>query len=245
MSDSNVITVGNVSKIFTLRGEETALTRLIKWREHLKLPRKFTALKNISFKVRDGEVFGIVGRNGSGKSTLLRILAGIYPQTSGNVKIRGRVVPLINLQVGMQPKLTMKDNIYLVSSLFGISRKKTISNFGSIVDFAELEDFVNVQVYQFSSGMLSRLAFSIAIHLEPEVMLLDEVFYAGDAGFREKSKKKMSELVKGDCTVVMVSHQDDMLKRLCNRIMWLDEGQVRSIGDTPQILKEYGEAMST
>ncbi|HCI03499.1 TPA: hypothetical protein DE059_01080 [Candidatus Peribacteria bacterium] len=129
--------------------------------------------------------------------------------------------------------------------MFGISRKKIISNFDSIVDFAELKDFVNVQVYQFSSGMLSRLAFSIAIHLEPEVMLLDEVFYAGDAGFREKSKKKMMELVKGDCTVVMVSHQDDMLKRLCNRVMWLDEGQVRSIGDTRQVLREYGETMST
>ncbi|MDP6575969.1 MAG: ABC transporter ATP-binding protein [Candidatus Peribacteraceae bacterium] len=245
MSDSNVITVGNVSKIFTLRGEETALTRLIKWREHLKLPRKFTALRNISFEVGDGEVFGIVGRNGSGKSTLLRILAGIYPPTSGEIEVRGRVIPLINLQVGLQPKLTMKDNIFLVSSLFGISRKKIISNFDSIVDFAELKDFVNVQVYQFSSGMLSRLAFSIAIHLEPEVMLLDEVFYAGDAGFREKSKKKMMELVKGDCTVVMVSHQDDMLKRLCNRVMWLDEGQVRSIGDTRQVLREYGETMST
>ncbi|HCI03892.1 TPA: ABC transporter ATP-binding protein, partial [Candidatus Peribacteria bacterium] len=107
MSDSNVITVGNVSKIFTLRGEETALTRLIKWREHLKLPRKFTALRNISFEVGDGEVFGIVGRNGSGKSTLLRILAGIYPPTSGEIEVRGRVIPLINLQVGLQPKLTM------------------------------------------------------------------------------------------------------------------------------------------
>lgn len=241
MSDSNVITVGNVSKIFTLRGEETALTRLIKWREHLKLPRKFTALNNVSFEVSDGEVLGIVGRNGSGKSTLLRILAGIYPQTSGDVKIRGRVVPLINLQVGMQPKLTMKDNIYLISSLFGISWKKTRDNFESIVDFSELKDFVNAQVYQFSSGMLSRLAFSIAIHLEPEVMLLDEVFYAGDAGFREKSRKKMTELIKGDCTVVIVSHQEDIILRLCDRVLWLENGCVQMLGEPEDVLSEYNE----
>jgi len=245
MFEGNVIEVRNMSKVFTLRGEETALTRLIKFREHLKLPRKFTALNNISFNVGDGEVLGIVGKNGSGKSTLLRILAGIYPQTSGEVQVQGKIVPLINLQVGLQPKLTMKDNIFLVSSLFGISRKKTKHNFESIVDFAELEDFVNVQIYQFSNGMQSRLAFAIATHLEPEIMLLDEVFYAGDSGFREKSKKKMAELVKGDCTVVMVSHQDDLIRGMCGRAIWLEQGEIVMEGNADYVSdKYYGKRFS-
>ena len=241
MFDTDVITVRDLSKIFTLRGEETALTRLIKFREHLRLPRKFTALKNISFSVGDGEVLGIVGRNGSGKSTLLRILAGIYPQTSGDVQVKGRVVPLINLQVGLQPKLTMRDNIFLVGSLFGLSRKEVKTKFESIVEFAELRDFVDVQIYQFSSGMLARLAFAIAIHLEPEFMLLDEVFFAGDASFREKSRAEMEKMVKGDCTVVMVSHQEDLIKKMCDHVIWLERGEIILEGNTDYVTGKYCE----
>lgn len=233
------VSIEHVSKTFTLRGEETLLTKLVAHVSRTHLPCKFTALNDVSFSLSEGEVLGVIGNNGSGKSTLLRILAGIYPPTKGRVCVRGRVVPLINLQVGLQQKLTMRDNIYLVGSLFGIVGEEMSKKFPSIVEFSELHDFVDVHMFQFSSGMQMRVAFSIAAHLDPEVLLLDEVFMAGDSAFKKKSGDKMEQLIRGDCTVVMVSHQQDLITKVCDRVLWLEEGVVLMEGDPEHVARQY------
>ena len=202
-------------------------------------PQKLTALDGISFKVDRGEVLGIVGRNGSGKSTLLSTIAGIYKPTSGEVRVNGKITPLLNLGVGLQRRLTMRDNIYLTGALLGLSREYMRDNFDAIVDFSGLNDFVDFKLFQFSNGMIARLSFAIAIHSDPEILLLDEVFQAGDAGFSKKSGGKMKELVRSDTTVVLSSHNDEIIRDAVDRVLWIDKGKIMLIGSPKEVLDAY------
>jgi len=238
MIHSPVIIAEHITKEFVLHRDETLLQRIAALAHGKERPEKLCALNDVSLSVAEGEVLGIIGKNGSGKSTLLRILARIYEADKGSVKIRGRVVPLINLSVGLQQRLNMKDNIYLACSMFGLSRGATHRKFDSIVEFAELEDFVDMQLYQFSSGMMSRLAFSIAVHSDPEVLLLDEVFESGDVGFKQKSSEKMAELIR-NTTVVMASHSEGIIQDFADRVMWLEKGRREMEGGSEDVIDAY------
>jgi ABC-type polysaccharide/polyol phosphate transport system ATPase subunit len=187
--NENRIIVENISKKFKIgfKKNQGALERFISFFSGKEPKKTIHALKDVSFEVRKGEIVGIIGENGSGKSTLLRVIAGIYKQDEGKIITNGKVISIINLVIGLHLRLTMKDNILLISSFFGLSQKEIEKRFDSIVEFAELESFVNTKIYQFSEGMKQRLAFSIAIYCNPEILLLDEVFEVGDESFRKKS----------------------------------------------------------
>ncbi len=240
------IIVKNVSKEFKIgfKKNQTALVRILSFFSG-KIPKKtLKVLDKVSFDVESGEILGIIGENGSGKSTLLRILSGIYPIYNGKKKINGKIISLIGLGKGLNRRLTMSDNIFLVGSLFGLFKKEIVEKFDSIIEFAKLEDFIDTKLYQFSEGMLQRLVFSIAINCEPDVLLLDEVFAVGDAKFRIKSAEKIRKLVKNGACVVFVSHELWMIEKYCDRLIVLDNGKLIKTGDSrkdiKEILKEYG-----
>ncbi|MBS3075140.1 ABC transporter ATP-binding protein [Candidatus Pacearchaeota archaeon] len=208
----------------------------------------FYALNDVSFNGKAGEVIGIIGRNASGKSTLLRILAGIYKPNNGNVKINGRTVYLGSFNPGLKTKLTMRENIYLTGSIMGLSQSDIKRKFDEIVDFSGLKDYVDARLYQFSTGMITRLNFSIMLfcvkHQNPDILLLDEIFSAGgDAEFREKAIKKMEELIKGGATVVLVSHDLAILEKYCDRLILLDNGKVIREGKPREVIEEYMDSI--
>lgn len=235
------IIVREVSKKFRMgfKKNRGALARLLGLFSG-RLPRKdFWALKGISFNVKKGEVVGIIGENGSGKSTILRIISGIYPPSKGSVYTKGNLIPLIGFGAGLNGRLTMKENIFLVGSLFDLSRRDIKNRFDSIVEFAGLEDFVETKLYQFSSGMTQRLAFSIAIHANPEILILDEVFSVGDEDFRNKSANKIKELARKGTSVLFVSHELWMIEKYCDRVIWMSKGKIVKEGKTKELIKEY------
>lgn len=205
-----------------------------------RVPRRdLEVLKGLSFSVGRGEVVGVIGVNGSGKSTLLRVLAGILPRYSGVVSTSGRIIPLINLGMGFRPRLSMRDNVFLVGALFGMRRSDIRRKFSAIVRFAGLKGFTETKLFQFSRGMKERLAFSIAVHAEPDVLLLDEVFAVGDEDFRERSAERILELSRRGCAVVFVSHELWMVKRYCSRVLWLEKGRVKVDGTPSEVLPRY------
>ncbi len=204
--------------------------------------KKFWVLKDISFTANAGEIIGIIGKNGSGKSTLLRTIAGIYNKNRGDIITHGKLVSLIGMDKGLDLRLSAKDNIYRCCSILGLNNKEIKKRFNEIIAFAELKNFVYTKLYQFSSGMISRLAFSIAIHSikkeNIDILLLDEVFSVGDEEFRTKCSKKINELVKSGATVLIVSHELEMLKKICNRIIWMDGGAIKRDGGW-EVIVEY------
>jgi len=231
------IIVNKLSKKFNIgfKKRQTALSRLSNWHKHKEL----VALHDLSFEVSSGEIVGVIGKNGSGKSTLLRILADIYPQHDGSKDINGKVIPLIGLGQASAARLTMADNIYLVGALFGLDRKLIKKKFHQIVTFSELDEFVHTKLFQFSEGMKQRLAFSIAIHCNPDILLLDEVFEVGDQEFRNKSAAKIKELAKAGITVMLVSHELDMIRRNCDRVIWMEGGKIIKDDSTNEVLEGY------
>jgi len=205
--------------------------------------RVIWALREVSFTIGHGEIVGIIGKNGSGKSTLLRLIAGIYDKTCGGVKTWGKVVSLINFRLGVHQYLTMRDNIYFISSFLGLSRKETAGRLDSIVRFSELEDFLDAKMYQFSEGMRQRLVFSIAVHSCPEILLLDEVFEVGDREFQAKSAYIIKELVAGGAAVVLVSHNLDLIEKYCGRAIWLEDGRMKGVGPVVEVVEKYKESV--
>lgn len=199
----------------------------------------FWALKNVSFEVREGEVVGIIGRNGAGKSTLLKILSRITEPSEGRVTLRGRVASLLEVGTGFHPELTGRENIYLNGAILGMSRAEIRRKFDEIVAFAEVERFLDTPVKRYSSGMYVRLAFAVAAHLEPEILVVDEVLAVGDAEFQKKCLGKMSEVARGGRTVLFVSHQMAAVDNLCDTGLLLESGQVVSRGVVSQVLQEY------
>lgn len=205
---------------------------------------EFEAIKGISFDVGKGEILGIIGKNGSGKSTLLRAIAGVYAPNEGTIGLKGNSVSLLSLGVGFKDTLTGRDNIYLSGMLLGFSKEQIQEKEEEIIDFAELGDFIDRPVKTYSSGMYSKLAFSITSNLETDIMLVDEVLSVGDERFQKKSLEKMENLINDkDRTVVIVSHSIETLDELCDRVMWLDSGVIKEIGETEMVLDKYKEFM--
>jgi len=202
-------------------------------------PNYFWALKNVSFEVEPGEVLGIIGRNGSGKSTLLKILSRITDPTTGSVELHGRVGSLLEVGTGFHPELTGRENIYLSGSILGMRKKEIDDKFDEIVKFSEIEKFLDTPVKRYSSGMYVRLAFAVAAHLEPEILLVDEVLAVGDASFQKKCLNKMHNVGKEGRTVLFVSHNMQAISRLCSRAILLDGGQLQKDGPTHQVVGFY------
>ncbi|MCU1239648.1 MAG: transporter related protein [Candidatus Acidoferrum typicum] len=205
----------------------------------------FWALKDVSLEVKQGEVLGLIGRNGAGKTTLLKILSRITRPTEGWAEIRGKVRSLLEVGTGFHPELTGRENTYLSGSILGMSKREIERKFDEIVAFAEIEKFIETPVKHYSSGMYVRLAFAVAAHLEPEILLVDEVLAVGDINFQKKCLGKMGEVAKGGRTVVLVSHQLNQIRRLCERVAWVDGGSIRQSGPTHQVVSAYESAMLT
>lgn len=197
--------------------------------------KHFRALDNINLEINQGEVFGIIGPNGAGKSTILRVIAGIYAPDKGQVTTRGRIVLLAGLGAGFQANLTGRENIFLSSSIYGMEEADVKRLEASIIGFAGIQDFIDRPLRTYSSGMKARLAFSIASHLEPEILLIDEVLAVGDSAFREKSKKRIINMVKGDTTVVLVSHSEPTLRDLCDRVACFSDGKIDCLSENADI----------
>ena len=209
---------------------------------HLKRqkPDRFVAVKGISFYVREGEILGIIGKNGSGKSTTLNALAGIFSPDSGSIDLNGHSISLLSIGVGFIREMTGRENITLSGMLLGLIEEQVKAKEQEIIDFAEIGEFIDMPVRTYSSGMYSKLAFSITAILETDIMLIDEVLSVGDQKFKKKSYEKMKSLISNkDRTVVIVSHSIETLKQLCDTVMWMHEGQIKRIGDPNEVLDEY------
>ena len=205
----------------------------------------YEALRGISFEVKKGEIMGIVGKNGSGKSTLLRAIAGIFSADSGSIELESDSVSLLSIGVGFQKKLSGRENIIFSGMLLGFSEQEVRDKMDEIIEFANLGKFIDMPVKTYSSGMYSKLAFSITAVLETDIMLIDEVLSVGDAKFKKKSYKKMQELIMDENrTVVIVSHSTETLEKLCTSLLWLHEGEIKMQGDTKTVLDAYNEFMA-
>src|SRR6202795_3192598 len=210
-----------------------------------KKEETFWALKDVSLEVREGEVLGLIGRNGAGKTTLLKILSRITRPTTGWAEIHGRVGSLLEVGTGVHPELTARENTFLSGAILGMTRREITRKFDEIVAFAELEKFIDTPVKHYSSGMYVRLAFAVAAHLEPEILLVDEVLAVGDINFQKKCLGKMGDVARAGRTVVLVSHQLNQIRRLSHRVIWVDGGQIRQDGSPEAVVGAYEVAMSS
>ena len=214
-------------------------------REKRKMHKKeneFWALQDVSFKVEKGQVVGFVGSNGAGKSTLLKVVAGVMKPTKGKVLVGGNICPMIELVAGFDLDLNARENIYLNGAVMGYSKDFIDSKYQEIVDFSELHDFLEVPVRNFSSGMIARLAFSVATIVEPEILIVDEILSVGDLNFQKKSENKMRSLISGGTTVLYVSHSIESIKSLCDKVVWLEHGKVIQVGTAEKVCAAYYES---
>lgn len=242
--DKPIIEVENVSKIFEIPHESRNTLKSYFLHPFKRVGKeRFYALKSVDFKINQGDFVGVIGRNGSGKSTLLKILAGIFEPTKGKVHVNGTLVPFLELGVGFNPELTGRENIFLNGIILGMTRKYVESKFDEIVDFAEIRDFIDLQVKNYSSGMVIRLAFAIAVEARADIYLLDEVLSVGDAGFQKKSLEKMLSLLSNGATGILVSHNIQDVKKYCNRVVLLKEGEVFFDGPTEEGIKIFETQM--
>lgn len=201
--------------------------------------KEFTALENITFTINKGDVLGIIGHNGAGKSTLLKIISNVIIPTSGTVHIEGTIAPLLELGAGFDYDLSGRENIYINGAVLGYSKKFIESKYEEIVEFSELKDFIDVPLRNYSSGMVVRLAFSIATVVKPEILIVDEILAVGDEHFQQKSKNRMLELMSDGCTVIFVSHTLSQIEELCTKTLWLEHGKMKGFGDPVDICNQY------
>lgn len=199
----------------------------------------FTALEHLSFDVKKGETLGLIGHNGAGKSTTLKLISGILKPTEGSIAVNGNVVPMLELGSGFDMDLTGRENIFLNGAIMGYSEEFLNSKYDEIVAFSELGQFIESPIRNYSSGMLARLAFSVASMVEPEILIVDEILSVGDAAFQEKSHQRMMELMGGGTTVLFVSHNLDQIREMCNRVIWLEHGHTKMIGETEEVCAAY------
>ncbi len=200
---------------------------------------EFWALKDINLSIYEGEVLGIIGRNGSGKSTLLKIISGILKPTEGTLQCYGNIVPMLELGSGFDFDLTGRENIFLNGAILGYSEKFLLEKYEEILEFSELKQFIDVPIRNYSSGMLMRLAFSIATVVKPQILVVDEILAVGDEAFQAKSRAKMKELMDGGTTVLFVSHNIEQIKEMCDRVLWLDHGKTKMLGLTQEVCTKY------
>jgi len=238
-NQSIAISIKQVSKLFHRQKQRTFKELIPALVGGEKAVETFWALQNIDLEIKKGETIGIIGPNGSGKSTLLKLIAGVSKPTSGTITVNGRIAPLIELGAGFHPELTGRENVFLNGVILGMSRKEIKAKFKEIIDFAELWDFIDQPVKHYSSGMYLRLAFAVAIHTNPEILLVDEILAVGDASFQRKCYQKIEELKKNYVTIVMVTHTLRSVEKYCDRAILLSHSQILAIGDTNKILEEY------
>lgn len=240
MKENNiVICIKNMSKDFIIYGDKanTLKERIIRFNKNNKEIRN--VLKNINIDIKKGETVALIGVNGSGKSTLLKLITRIIYPTSGAIKVNGKVSSLLELGAGFHPDFSGRENIYFNASIFGLTKKEIDDRLDSIIEFSELEEFIDTPIRTYSSGMYMRLAFSVAINVDADIILIDEILAVGDQHFQEKCMDKMLELKKNGKTIVFVSHSAGAVKFLCDRAIWLKDGEIEMDDKTEDVLKEY------
>jgi len=241
----NAIEVTNVTKVYRRyarrRQFATLKSALLRGTliSDLEPDETFPALQGVSFAVESGATYGIIGRNGSGKSTALKLVAGITKPTSGNVTVRGRISALIELGAGFHPEISGRENVFINGIMLGLTKRDVARRFDEIVEFAEIKDFIDAPVKTYSSGMYMRLGFAVAIHVDPEVLLVDEVLAVGDEGFTHKCLDKFGELKRRGKTILLVTHSLNLVERFCDEALWLDAGKVRAAGDPKRVVGAY------
>lgn len=239
--NATVVSVKNVDMEFNLASEQLNslkeyFLKLAKGELHFQ---KFLALQNINLEVKAGESLALIGVNGSGKSTLLKVIAGVMAPTRGTVQVRGSIAPMIELGAGFDMELTARENIFLNGAVLGHDENFMAEHFDSIIDFAELRDFVDVPVKNFSSGMVARLGFAIATEVPADLLIVDEVLAVGDFHFQEKCRERMQQMLSGGTTLLFVSHSADQVRELCKKALWLDHGKIKAYGPADEVCKEY------
>ncbi len=237
----SIIEVKNVTMNFNLSKEKVDsikeyIIKLLKRQLHFE---KFVALDNVSFEINKGDVFGIVGLNGAGKSTILKVVSGILAPSEGSVSIKGSIAPLIELGAGFDMDLTARENVFLNGTVLGYSPDFLREKYDDIINFAELQNFQDVAVKNFSSGMVARLAFAIATVITPDILIVDEILSVGDYLFQEKCERRINDMMQSGTTVIIVSHSISQIERLCNRVMWLEKGHIKMIGKTQEVCDCY------
>lgn len=244
MTENTVISVQNVTMRFNMPKERLDSMKefFVKFVKRQLRFEEFVALSDVSFDVERGEVIGIVGLNGSGKSTLLKVISGILKPTEGHAETNGSISPLIELGAGFDFDLTTRENIYLNGSVLGLSHDFIREKYDEILDFAELRDFENVAIKNFSSGMVARLGFAIATLVKPDILIVDEILAVGDFLFQQKCEKRIAEMMAGGTTVLIVSHAIEQIERLCSRVIWLEKGHLKMDGPTMTVCEEYKNA---
>lgn len=238
-----MIDVNNVYLTYRINGSNCRSIKeyLVHFHKRKEKRRTFNALNGVSFHVEKGEVLGLIGENGAGKSTLLKVITGILKPTKGSYVARGTIVPMLELGCGFDFELTGRENIYLNGSILGFSKKYIDEKYDDILAFSELGDFINEPIRTYSSGMMMRLGFSIAVMCQPDILIVDEILAVGDDRFQEKSYNKMMELMHNGTTVILVSHNMGIIKSLCDHVVWLDKGKVKMDGKTEEVCKAYTE----
>lgn len=239
--EEDIISVNNVSMVFSMAGDRSYSLKeyFVKGLKGKNTKKEFRALNNVSFTVKKGEVVGLIGHNGAGKSTMLKVISGIMTPTEGSVTVRGNIVPMLELGSGFDFDLTGRENIFLNGAILGYSEQYLNEKYDEIVEFSGLRDFLNIPIRNYSSGMIVRLAFSIATVVIPDILIVDEVLSVGDADFQKKSFDKMMELMGGGTTVIFVSHIINQVKSLCDRVVWIEHGIIQSIGDPKEVCECY------
>ena len=243
--NDKMITVDNVKVRYKMAADKTSSLKefMIHLVKKQNSSTDFLALDGVSFSVEKGDVVGIVGKNGAGKSTLLKVVSGIQKPASGEVRLSGRVVPMLELGAGFDFELTGKENIFLNGAVLGYSKEFLTEKYDDILAFSELDQFINTPVRNYSSGMIARLAFSIASMIDPEILIVDEVLSVGDENFQRKSRQRMVELMTGGSTVLFVSHNVEQVKEICNKAVWLEHGHVVMTGDSTTVCDAYAKSL--
>ena len=236
-----IIEVSHISMGFKMDMNKVSSLKewVVTWLKGQSNYQTFWALKDVSFEVNKGEVVGIIGRNGSLKSTLLKIISGLFRPSEGEISVKGRIVPMLELGSGFDPELTGRENVFLNGAILGYTEAFLKEQFDDILEFSELGEFIDMPLKTYSSGMMMRLAFSVATIVQPEILIVDEILAVGDEAFQRKSRAKMLELMGGGTTVLYVSHSLDQIRELCNRVIWLDRGKVVMQGEASEVCDAY------